>query len=162
MSKVNLQVKPLAHFVGLSLPKYETSGASGMDVCAAIEPGKTIPLWPGRRVVIPTGLTFAVPEGYEIQVRSRSGLTLREGIIVANGVGTIDSDYRGELGIILLNTNPESTGEPFEIKRGDRIAQIVLQKVEQFSWEPVAALSQTTRGSDGYGSTNGWGNAQKK
>lgn len=155
MSKIKVQVKLLPNFTGLSLPKYETAGAAGLDVCAAIAAESVVRIWPGQRILIPTGMKVAVPDGYEIQVRSRSGLALRNGIVVANGVGTIDSDYRGELGIILLNTNPPNTGEVFEIKRGDRIAQIVLSEVSQLSWDTVDTLTDTKRGEGGFGSTNG-------
>lgn len=158
---VKVLVKTLPHFTGLSLPRYETAGAAGMDVVAALNEGERVEVWPGQRVLIPTGLKVAVPEGYEIQVRGRSGLALREGITIANGIGTIDSDYRGELGIILLNTRTaHESSEPFIVKRGDRIAQIVVAPVVQCEWETANVLPSTDRGENGFGSTKGYGNAE--
>ena len=156
MSKINVQVKLLPHFVGLSLPKYETLGAAGLDIQAANSADEPIKIWPGERRLIPTGMKLAIPEGYEIQVRSRSGLALRNGIVVANGIGTIDSDYRGELGVVLLNTNPPNSGEIFEVNRGARIAQIVLSEVTQLDWQAVNVLPESKRGEDGFGSTKGY------
>jgi dUTP pyrophosphatase len=118
-----------------------------MDVLSAEE----VVLAPGRRHAVATGLALAIPEGYEIQVRPRSGLALKHGIGVANAPGTIDSDYRGELKIILINLGEE----PFAIARGDRIAQLVLAPVVQAAWEEVATLGETVRGSGGFGSTGG-------
>lgn len=151
---VSVKVKPLPHFVGMTLPKYETEGAAGLDVLAALKEGETCEIWPGQRKLIPTGLKVAIPAGYELQVRSRSGLALCNGIVVANGIGTIDSDYRGEVGVILLNTcQPHESDAPFVVKRGARIAQFVLAPVTRLTWEPVANLDTTARGEGAYGST---------
>ncbi|MBW8784169.1 MAG: dUTP diphosphatase [Novosphingobium sp.] len=144
---VPIPVKRLPHFAGLELPSYTTDGASGMDVLAA----EDVVLMPGGRHAVATGLALAIPAGYEIQVRPRSGLALRHGITVPNTPGTIDSDYRGELKIILINL-----GEAiFEIRRGDRIAQLVLAPVVQASWLKVDELDDTHRGIGGFGSTGG-------
>ena len=138
-------VKRLAHFEGLELPEYATPGASGMDIVAA----EDVILAPGGRHAVATGLSLAVPHGYELQVRPRSGLALRYGITVPNTPGTIDSDYRGELKVILINHG----GEPYEIRRGDRIAQLVLSPVVRASWLKVDELETTARGEGGFGST---------
>lgn len=144
---VPVLVKRLPHFDGLELPAYATSGAAGMDVLAAED--VTIP--PGGRHAVATGLAVAIPQGFEIQVRPRSGLALKHGITVPNTPGTIDSDYRGELKVILINHGEE----PFAILRGDRIAQLVLAPVIQASWLPVDELDATARGEGGFGSTGG-------
>lgn len=140
-------VKRLPHFEGLELPAYATAGAAGMDVLAA----EDVTLAPGGRHAVATGLALAIPPGYEIQVRPRSGLALKHGISVPNAPGTIDSDYRGELKIILINHG----AEPFEIRRGDRVAQLVLSPVVQASWLKVDELDNTARGEGGFGSTGG-------
>jgi dUTP pyrophosphatase len=140
-------VKRLPHFEGLDLPEYATDGAAGMDVLAAEE----VTLAPGARHAVATGLAVAIPPGYEIQVRPRSGLALKHGITVPNTPGTIDSDYRGELKVILINHG----GEAFEIRRGDRIAQLVLAPVVRASWLKVEELDHTERGEGGFGSTGG-------
>ncbi len=129
------------------LPEYKSTGASGMDVRAAVE--TMVVLSPGQIKLIPTGLRLAVAEGYEIQVRPRSGLALKHGITVTNSPGTIDADYRGPVGIILANTSAED----FVIKRGDRIAQLVLQEVIRAEIEVVDELPDTERGAGGFGST---------
>lgn len=132
------------------LPEYETLGAAGMDVRAAID--SRIQIWAGCRAVIPTGLYVEIPEGYEIQVRPRSGLALKKGVTVLNTPGTIDSDYRNQIGVILINTS----NEEFYVEPGDRIAQIVLNQVPKINWVPVdsqEALSSTDRGLGGFGST---------
>ena len=131
----------------IELPEYKSTGASGMDVRAAVE--STVVLKPGEIKLIPTGLRMAVGEGYEIQVRPRSGLALKHGITVTNSPGTIDADYRGPVGIILANTSSVD----FEINRGDRIAQLVVQEVVQAQIEVVTELSDTERGAGGFGST---------
>ena len=128
------------------LPKYETSGSAGMDVRS----NEDYTLKPERRKLIQTGLFFEIPEGYEIQVRPRSGLAYFHGITVLNSPGTIDSDYRGELGILLYNSGQSE----FEIKKGDRIAQIVVSPVIQSEFEEVEDISNTDRGEGGFGSTN--------
>lgn len=140
-------VTTLPHFTGLELPRYATSGAAGLDLQAAVAEPVAIP--PGSRALIPTGLAIAVPPGYEAQIRPRSGLALKNGIMVPNSPGTIDSDYRGEVQIILLNAGTE----PVSVTRGMRIAQLVLARVEQVAWEPSAALPPTGRGAGGFGST---------
>ena len=144
---VPVQVKRLEHGEGLELPKYATAGAAGMDVLAA----EDVTLAPGARHAVATGLAVAIPEGYEIQVRPRSGLALKHGISVPNTPGTIDSDYRGELKVILINHGAEA----FEIRRGDRVAQLVLAPVTRASWAEVAELDATERGEGGFGSTGG-------
>lgn len=144
---VGVQVKRLPHGEGLALPHYATQGAAGMDVLSA----EDVTLDPGARHAVATGLALAIPTGYEIQVRPRSGLALKHGISVPNTPGTIDSDYRGELRIILINHG----AEPFAIARGDRVAQLVLAPVVQAAWEVVAELDDTERGAGGFGSTGG-------
>lgn len=136
---------------GLALPSYQTSQSAGMDVLAAVE--SAIVIEPGERAIIPTGLYIELPEGYELQIRGRSGLAAKSGIMPANGVGTIDADYRGEIGVILLNTSKE----PFTITRGDRIAQAVVAKFEHVTWQETEELSETERGSGGFGSTGSKG-----
>ena len=142
---VPVMVKRLPHFDGLELPDYATEGAAGMDVLAA----EDVELKPGERWPVATGLCVAIPPGYEIQVRPRSGLALKHGISVPNTPGTIDSDYRGELKVILINHG----AEPYTVRRGDRIAQLVLSPVVRASWLKVAELDETQRGEGGFGST---------
>ena len=132
---------------GASAPSYSTSGSSGMDVRARLD--SDVVLKSHARTLVPTGIFFEIPEGYEIQVRPRSGLALKSGISVLNTPGTIDSDYRGELGLILINLSDED----FTIHDGDRIAQIVLSKVERIGFELIDELSDTERSSGGFGST---------
>jgi len=146
---VKVQIKQLPHAKGLSLPAYKTKGAAGADIVAAVPKGNPIKLYTGDRAAIPTGLTVAIPEGYEIQVRPRSGLAKEFGIQLVNAPGTIDSDYRGEIQVILINLGHE----PFIVERGDRIAQIVLAKAPQIEWDQVDELSETVRGEGGFGST---------
>lgn len=140
-------VKRLPHFDGLELPAYATEGAAGMDVLAA----EDVTLPPGGRHAVATGLAVAIPAGYEIQVRPRSGLALKHGVSVPNTPGTIDSDYRGELKVILINHGADA----FDIRRGDRIAQLVLAPVVQLTWLKVDELDETARGEGGFGSTGG-------
>jgi dUTP pyrophosphatase len=142
---IRVLVQRLPHAEGLPLPAYATEGAAGMDLLAARE--VTIP--PGGRALVPTGLCIALPEGYEMQVRPRSGLALRHGVTVVNAPGTVDSDYRGEVGVILLNTG----AEPFAVARGERIAQAVFAPVTRAAWEEVVMLPETRRGAGGFGST---------
>ncbi len=132
---------------GAKLPSYQTSGSSGADICAFIE--DSIHLLPGARVLVRTGLKFEIPSGFEIQIRPRSGLALKHGITVLNSPGTIDSDYRGEVGIVLINLGQEV----FSISNGDRIAQMVVSKTEQAAFSIVESLDSTVRGFGGYGST---------
>lgn len=130
------------------IPVYETTGSSGMDIRAFLE--EPIVLKPLERILIPTGLYFEIPEGYEIQIRSRSGLTLKRGLMVLNGIGTIDADYRGELGVILCNMS----GEEQTVEPGDRIAQIVLMKVEKINFNVKEKITEKTdRGAGGFGHT---------
>jgi dUTP pyrophosphatase len=131
------------------LPQYETEGAAGMDVRAKLD--SSVFLEPGERVLIKTGLYVEIPKGYEIQVRPRSGLAFKNGITVLNSPGTIDSDYRGEIGVILINH--DDNGNTFTINNGDRIGQLVLKEVEKVVWKPVLVLSDTARGEGGYNST---------
>lgn len=146
-SSVPVPVKRLPHFAGLELPEYASEGAAGMDVLAA----EDVTLAPGARHGVATGLAVAIPPGFEIQVRPRSGLALKHGISVPNAPGTIDSDYRGEVKVILINHG----SEPFEVRRGDRIAQLVLAPVTRADWLPVDELDETARGEGGFGSTGG-------
>lgn len=146
-NNVAVAIKRLPHGEGLALPAYATDGAAGMDVLAA----EDVTLAPGARHGVATGLAMAIPAGYEIQVRPRSGLALKHGISVPNTPGTIDSDYRGELRVILINHG----AEPFAVHRGDRIAQLVLAPVTQAAWREVAELDETGRGEGGFGSTGG-------
>ncbi|SMO55489.1 dUTP diphosphatase [Ruegeria faecimaris] len=131
------------------LPSYETTGAAGADVRANLPDKTPITLLPGQRALVPTGLRIEIPKGYEVQVRPRSGLALKYGITLPNTPGTIDSDYRGPLGVILLNAGQES----FEITHGERIAQLVVAPVVQASFEATDTLSDTDRGAGGFGST---------
>lgn len=145
MTTVLLQRLP--HGADLPLPAYETKGAAGLDLRAAI--GETVALAPGARALIPTGLAMQLPAGFEGQIRPRSGLALRHGITVLNAPGTVDSDYRGEVSVVLVNHGHE----PFTITRGDRIAQLVIAPVTHARLSEVETLSETARGAGGYGST---------
>ena len=142
---VPVRVRRLPHGEGLPLPAYATAGAAGMDVVSA----EDVVIAPGARHAVATGLAMAIPPGFEIQVRPRSGLALRHGITVPNTPGTIDSDYRGELKVILINHGTT----PFAVVRGDRIAQLVLAPVTQANWLESDSLDQTDRGEGGFGST---------
>ncbi len=146
MQKVNMKVKKWAHFKG-DLPKYETAFASGFDIRAQLT--QSISLEPGKSCMVPTGLSFEIPVGYEIQVRPRSGLAAKKGITVLNTPGTVDADYRGEVKVILINLGTET----FEINDQERIAQMVLCPVLQVQMELVNDLSDTARGAGGFGST---------
>lgn len=145
----NVKIERLAHSEGLALPGYETTGSAGMDLRAANAAGEPIILGPGDRALIPTGLAIALPQGFEAQIRPRSGLAIKHGISCVNSPGTIDSDYRGEIKVILINHGDV----PFTIERGERIAQMVVAPVTQISWLEVAALDASERGSGGFGST---------
>ncbi len=149
MLKVGLEIKKLGHFRG-ELPRYETSHASGLDVRACLENSEAqMTLAPMGRVLIPTGLSLAIPEGYEIQVRPRSGWAFKEGLTVLNSPGTIDADYRGELKILVINLGEK----PIVIKDQERVAQLVLAPVVQADFKIVETLSETVRGAGGFGST---------
>ena len=144
---IPVRVKRLPHGNGLDLPAYATAGAAGMDVVSA----EDVTIAPGARHAVATGLAMAIPPGFEVQVRPRSGLALNHGITVPNTPGTIDSDYRGELKVILINHGAEA----FEIRRGDRVAQLVLAPVTRAVWLAVDELDETARGEGGFGSTGG-------
>lgn len=144
---ITLAIRTLPHFDGLPLPAYHSAAAAGMDLAAAVTEPVTIA--PGGRALIPSGLMIELPPGYEAQIRPRSGLALKHGVTVLNTPGTIDADYRGEIGIILINLG----GEPFHVERGMRVAQIVLARVEQAEIKLCAALSGSGRGAGGFGSS---------
>jgi dUTP pyrophosphatase len=146
---INIAVQRLPHGFGLQLPAYQTAGAAGLDLCAALPTGALLVLEPGARETVPTGIAIAIPDGFEGQVRPRSGLATRHGVTVLNAPGTIDSDYRGEVGVILVNHG----AEPFSIRRGDRIAQLVISQCSRAHIEEVATLDSSGRGSAGFGST---------
>lgn len=146
-AKLTVRVVRLPHANGLALPSYATAGAAGLDLVAAVATPISIP--PGGRALVPTGLRIALPAGYEMQIRPRSGLALKHGILLPNSPGTIDEDYRGELGVIMLNAGQE----PYVVERGARIAQAVIAPVEKISWEECTTLDETVRGEGGFGST---------
>jgi dUTP pyrophosphatase len=149
MPDIVVEIVPLPHFEGLQLPAYETELAAGMDLRAAVAESEPMTLSPGKRAMVPTGLTMALPAGFEAQVRPRSGLAAKHGITCLNSPGTIDADYRGEVKVILINHGDE----PFVIKRGERIAQMVIAPVTQAKMTVVSELSSTVRGAGGFGST---------
>lgn len=149
---MRIPVHQLPHGLGLDLPAAATAHAAGMDLRAAIPEGEAWTLAPGQRRLVPTGLVLAIPQGFEGQVRPRSGLALRHGLTVLNAPGTIDADYRGEVQVLLVNHGEA----PFELRRGERIAQLLVAPVESWTWTPepsVEALGDTGRGGGGYGST---------
>ena len=139
----------LAHNPDLPLPAYETAGAAGMDLRAAIPEAEPVVLRPGGRAAVPTGLAFALPDGFEGQVRPRSGLAAKHGVTMVNTPGTIDADYRGEVKVLMINLGQED----FTVRRGDRIAQLVIAPVIQARWSEVDSLDETVRGQGGFGST---------
>ncbi len=149
MPDVALKIEILPHGAGLPLPYYVTAGAAGLDFAAADPEDQPLELEPGRFALVPTGLRVAVPEGYEIQIRPRSGLAARHGVTVLNAPGTVDSDYRGEVRVLLINHGRES----FLIRRGERIAQMVVARVAVAAVEAVEGLPDTARGAGGFGST---------
>ena len=144
---IPVAVKRLPHSAGLPLPSYATTGAAGIDLLAAVGDPVVIP--PGGRVLIPTGLAIALPPGYELQIRPRSGLALKNGIVLPNSPGTVDEDYRGELQVIVMNAGADA----FTVERGMRIAQAVLAPVVRIAWQEVDDLDATARGVGGFGST---------
>ncbi len=148
-NQIKVSLLPLPHFAGLDMPAYETTGSAGMDVRAAVPEDEPVTLAPGQRDMVATGLSVAIPDGYEIQIRPRSGLAVKHGITCLNTPGTIDSDYRGEIKIILINHGTE----PFVIQRGERIGQMVLAPVTHIVWKEVNDLPETARGAGGFGST---------
>lgn len=145
----NLKVMRLSHGADLSLPMYQTAGSAGMDLAAAVSESAPLQLTPGAHALVPTGFAFAVPAGFEMQIRPRSGLAHKHGITVLNTPGTIDSDYRGEVKVMLINLGPKT----FEISRGERIAQAVIAPVVQARIVEVGELDETDRGVGGFGST---------
>jgi len=148
-SALTVEIQRLPHAEGLALPAYQTAHAAGLDLLAAVAEETPVIMQPGQRVLIPTGLTIAVPPGFEAQVRPRSGLALKHGVTVLNAPGTVDADYRGEVSVLLINHGDA----PFTIRRGERIAQLVIAAVVQAHLVTVASLSPTDRGSGGFGST---------
>ena len=148
-SNVTIDIRQLPHAEGLALPAYQSAHAAGLDLVAAVPEDAPMMLAPGQRALVPTGLTIALPPGYEAQVRPRSGLAAKHGVTVLNSPGTIDADYRGEIGVLLINHG----AVPFAIRRGERIAQMVVAAVVQADLVPVISLSPTDRGSGGFGST---------
>jgi dUTP pyrophosphatase len=147
MTDYEIKIRRLPHGQGLELPAYATAGAAGMDLLAAVDAPVTLP--PGGRALIPTGFAMALPEGFELQIRPRSGLALKHGIVLPNAPGTIDEDYRGEVQVIMMNTGTEA----FIVTRGMRIAQAVLAPVWRAAWIEVENLDNTARGTGGFGST---------
>ena len=146
---VKVDIQQLPHGEGLALPAYQSAHAAGLDLLAAVPEDAPMMLAPGKHAMVPTGLTIALPPGYEAQVRPRSGLAARHGVTVLNSPGTVDADYRGEVCVLLINHGDA----PFAIRRGERIAQMVIAPVVQAKLVPVASLSETDRGSGGFGST---------
>ena len=142
---LKVQIKRLPHGQELPLPQYMSDHAAGMDLCAAVAAAMTIP--PGEWQLVPTGLALALPDGYEAQVRPRSGLALKQGVSILNTPGTVDADYRGEVGVILMNHSKQD----LVIKRGDRIAQMIINKIERINFEEVAELPSSERGAGGFG-----------
>jgi dUTP pyrophosphatase len=149
MSAVTVEIQQLPHAQGLALPAYQSAHAAGLDLLAAVPADAPLRLASGAHLLVPTGLVIALPEGFEAQVRPRSGLAAKHGVTVLNAPGTIDADYRGEIGVLLVNHGRE----PFAIARGERIAQLVIAPVARAELVPVAAVSDTARGSGGFGST---------
>ena len=149
IESIAIEVVQLAHGRGLPLPAYQTGQAAGLDLLAALPDDAPVELAPLARAIIPTGLAIALPEGTEAQLRPRSGLAAKHGITVLNAPATIDADYRGEIGVLLINLGTEL----FTIRRGERIAQLVVARVAQARFVPVASLSATARGTGGFGST---------
>ena len=146
---VRVDVRQLPHGHGLALPAYQTAHAAGLDLLAAVPEDAPLVLLPGQHAMVPTGLTIALPDGYEAQVRPRSGLAAKHGVTVLNAPGTVDADYRGEINVLLINHGTE----PFTIRRGERIAQMVIASVARAEFVPTVQLSATDRGSGGFGST---------
>jgi dUTP pyrophosphatase len=144
---IEIEVVRLAHGLDLPLPDYATAAAAGADLLAAVD--RDIELAPLERRIVPTGISIALPPGFEAQVRPRSGLAARNGVTVANAPGTIDADYRGEIGVILINLGKE----PFRITRGMRIAQLIVARHARAVWREVSELERTARGAGGFGST---------
>lgn len=147
MSDISISIRRLPHGTDLALPAYATALSAGMDLLAAVS--EPVTLAPGQRKLIQTGIAIALPEGFEAQIRPRSGLALKNGISLVNSPGTIDADYRGEIGVIVINHGDQ----PFTVERGTRIAQMVIARHERAVWTEVDNLDETARGSGGFGST---------
>jgi dUTP pyrophosphatase len=147
MEKVTVTIQRLPGNEDLPLPRYMTEHAAGLDVFAAV--GQEVSIFPGQREMIPTGLAIALPEGYEAQIRPRSGIAWKHGVTLVNAPGTIDADYRGEIGILLINHGDQ----PFIVRRGDRIAQMIVQRVCRVQWDVHPELNPTGRGDGGFGHT---------
>jgi dUTP pyrophosphatase len=148
-TSITVAVQRLPHGEGLALPTYQTTHAAGLDLLAAVPDDAPLELAPGRHALIPTGLRIALPSGYEAQIRPRSGLAAKHGVTVLNAPGTVDADYRGELGVLLINHGDR----PFTIRRGERIAQMVIAQIARAELAAAATLPDTERGSGGFGST---------
>jgi dUTP pyrophosphatase len=148
-ASINVDIRQLPHGEGLALPAYQSAHAAGLDLLAAVPEAAPVILAPGKHALIPTGLTIALPPGYEAQVRPRSGLAAKHGVTVLNAPGTVDADYRGEIGVLLINHGDT----PFPIRRGERIAQMVIASVVRGELVPAASLPTTDRGGGGFGST---------
>ena len=146
---VKIDIRQLPHGEGLALPAYQSAHAAGLDLLAAVPEDSPLILLPGKYALVPTGLTIALPPGYEAQVRPRSGLASKHGVTVLNAPGTVDADYRGEIGVLLINHG----NAPFPIRRGERIAQMIVAAVVQAELVPASSLAATDRGSGGFGST---------
>jgi dUTP pyrophosphatase len=146
---VKIEIRQLPHGEGLALPAYQSAHAAGLDLLAAVPEETPLILLPGERALVPTGLAIALPPGYEAQVRPRSGLASKHGVTVLNAPGTVDADYRGEIGVLLINHGDA----PFPIRRGERIAQMIVAAVVRAELVPATSLSATDRGSGGFGST---------
>ncbi|MEA2860439.1 MAG: dUTP pyrophosphatase [Methylobacteriaceae bacterium] len=146
---VKLEIRQLPHGEGLALPAYQSAHAAGLDLLAAVPEDSPVILSPGQHALVPTGLTIALPSGYEAQIRPRSGLASKHGVTVLNAPGTVDAGYRGEIGVLLINHGEA----PFSIRRGERIAQMVIASVVRVELVPAVELSTTRRGSGGFGST---------
>jgi dUTP pyrophosphatase len=146
---VKVEIRQLPHGEGLALPAYQSAHAAGLDLLAAVPEDSPLMLAPGQRALVPTGLTIALPSGYEAQIRPRSGLASKHGVTVLNAPGTVDADYRGEIGVLLVNHGDA----PFSVRRGERIAQMVIAAVVRVELVPAAELSATKRGNGGFGST---------
>ena len=146
---VKIEILQLPHGEGLALPAYQSAHAAGLDLLAAVAEGEVLILAPGQRALVPTGLSIALPAGYEAQIRPRSGLASKHGVTVLNAPGTIDADYRGEIGVLLINHGDA----PFSIRRGERVAQMVIASVVRAEFAPAASLPVSKRGSGGFGST---------
>jgi dUTP diphosphatase len=148
-NSIKIEIRRLPHGEGLALPAYQSAHAAGLDLVAAVAEDAPVMLAPGTYALIPTGLTIALPEGFEAQVRPRSGLAAKHGVTVLNAPGTVDADYRGEIGVLLINHGDT----PFLVRRGERIAQMVIAAVVRAEFTRVTSLSATERGGGGFGST---------